>query len=472
MFSRRRILASMAGGAAGLALINLQGCSSFGSGGSGQINDWTMADAIRRRTTVPRFPNVDFDIRRYGAVGDGRTDNSKAFAAAIQACFAAGGGRVLVTGGDYLTGPIHLRSNINLHIEEGAKIRFITNPKAYLPAVFTRWEGMELMGYSPLIYAYRQKNIAITGKGELDGQADRTTWWPWKGNKEWGVEGYPSQDAGREALMKDVEAGVPPEQRMYAEGYYFRPPFVQPYLCENVLIEDVRIVRAPFWLLNPVLCENVTVRGVHLESLGPNSDGCDPESCRNVVIENCFFNTGDDCIAIKSGRNADGRRINRPAENIVIANCKMEAGHGGVVIGSEISGGARNIFVEHCSMSSPDLERGIRFKTNSIRGGVIEHIRYRDITIGEVQNAIVIDFHYEEGDAGKFDPTVRDIEIRNLVCQRADQVFQVRGFERAPIKDLRLVDVHFQKAGGIGVLEHVEGLTAQNVTINGQPFTR
>ena len=261
-----------------------------------------------------------------------------------------------------------------------------------------------------------------------------------------------SQDAGREALMKDVEAGVPPEQRLYAEGYYFRPPFVQPYLCENVLIEDVRIIRAPFWLLNPVLCENVTVRGVHLESLGPNSDGCDPESCRNVVIENCFFNTGDDCI--------------------VIANCKMEAGHGGVVIGSEISGGARNIFVEHCSMSSPDLERGIRFKTNSIRGGVIEHIRYRDITIGEVQNAIVIDFHYEEGDAGKFDPTVRDIEIRNLVCQRADQVFQVRGFERAPIKDLRLVDVHFQKAGGIGVLEHVEGLTAQNVTINGQPFTR
>lgn len=472
MFSRRRILASMAGGAAGLALINLQGCSSFGSGGSGQTNDWAMADAIRRKTTVPRFPNVDFDIRRYGAIGDGRTDNSKAFATAIQACSAAGGGRVLVTGGDYLTGPIHLKSNINLHIDEGAKIRFITDSKAYLPAVFTRWEGMELMGYSPLIYAYRQKNIAITGKGELDGQADRTTWWPWKGNKEWGVEGYPSQDAGREALMKDVEAGIPPEQRLYAEGYYFRPPFVQPYLCENVLIEDVRIVRAPFWLLNPVLCENVTVRGVHLESLGPNSDGCDPESCRNVVIENCFFNTGDDCIAIKSGRNADGRRINRPAENIVIANCKMEAGHGGVVIGSEISGGARNIFVEHCSMSSPDLERGIRFKTNSIRGGVIEHIRYRDITIGEVQNAIVIDFHYEEGDAGKCDPTVRDIEIRNLVCQRADQVFQVRGFERAPIKDLRLVDVHFQKAGGIGVLEHVEGLTAQNVTINGQPFTR
>ncbi|MGS0941280.1 glycoside hydrolase family 28 protein [Pseudomonas luteola] len=203
MFSRRRILASMAGGAAGLALINLQGCSSFGSGGSGQTNDWAMADAIRRKTTVPRFPNVDFDIRRYGAVGDGRTDNSKAFAAAIQACFAAGGGRVLVTGGDYLTGPIHLKSNINLHIEEGAKIRFITDPKAYLPAVFTRWEGMELMGYSPLIYAYRQKNIAITGKGELDGQADRTTWWPWKGNKEWGVEGYlsgcrsRSVDAGR-----------------------------------------------------------------------------------------------------------------------------------------------------------------------------------------------------------------------------------------------------------------------------------
>lgn len=471
--SRRTFLTSVAGGAAGYSLFGTQGCALTADGSLSvdqHLLDWEMADDIRHQTLVPKFPAAVFDIRDFGAVGDAGTDNSAAFAAAIEACAAAGGGRVLVTEGDYLSGPIHLQSNINLHIEEGAKIRFVTDPKAYLPAVFTRWEGMEFMGYSPLLYAYKQKNIAITGKGELDGQANRTTWWPWKGNEEWGVAGFPTQDAGRDQLMRDVAAGVPPERRHYGDGYYFRPPFVQPYLCENVLIEGVKIVNAPFWLLNPVLCRNVTVRGVTLESLGPNSDGCDPESCKNVVIEHCFFDTGDDCIAIKSGRNADGRRINQPAENIVIANCDMRAGHGGVVIGSEISGGARNIFVENCEMSSPDLERGIRIKTNSVRGGVIEHLRYRNITIGEVKEAIVINFYYEEGDAGQFDPTVRDIEIRDLVCQRAQSVFQIRGFERAPITDLHIINAEFRQAEDPGVVEHVDDFVARNVTINGQAF--
>jgi polygalacturonase len=480
--SRRAFLTSVAGGAASCTLIGTQGCAQLDSAqlDSAQVDsvptvdqharDWAVANDIRRQTVVPEFPPAVFDIRDFGAVSDTETNNSAAFAAAIDACSAAGGGRVLVTEGNYLTGPIHLKSNINLHVDEGARIRFVTDPQSYLPAVFTRWEGMEFMGYSPLIYAYKQKNIAITGKGVLDGQANRTTWWPWKGNEEWGVEGMPTQDAGRAQLERDVAAGVPPERRRYSEGYYFRPPFVQPYLCENVLIEGVKIVSAPFWLLNPVLCQNVTVRDVTLASLGPNSDGCDPESCKNVVIEGCFFDTGDDCIAIKSGRNADGRRINQPAENMVIANCQMRAGHGGVVIGSEISGGARNIFVENCEMSSPDLERGIRIKTNSVRGGLIEHLRYRNITIGEVQDAIVINFYYEEGDAGRFDPTVRDIEIRDLVCQKAESAFQIRGFARAPITDLRIINAHFRDAEDPGVIEHVDKLIAKNVTVNGKKF--
>ncbi len=472
--SRRTFLTSVAGGAAGYSILGAQGCATRNDNAAMDLQqhtlDWQMADEIRGMTLVPQFPERVFDIREFGAVGDGKTDNTAAFVAAIDACATAGGGRVLVAEGDYLSGPIHLKSNIDLHISEGAKIRFHTDASHYLPAVFTRWEGMEFMGYSPLIYAYKQKNIAITGKGELDGQADRTTWWPWKGNEEWGVEGHPSQDAGRDQLMRDVAAGVPPERRHYSEGFYFRPPFVQPYLCENVLIEDVKIVRAPFWLLNPVLCENVTVRRVTMESLGPNSDGCDPESCKNVVIEHCYFDTGDDCIAIKSGRNSDGRRINRPAENMVIANCQMRAGHGGVVIGSEISGGARNIFVENCEMSSPDLERGIRIKTNSVRGGTIKHLRYRNISIGEVKDAIVVNFHYEEGDAGEFDPTVRDIEIRDLVCHKAQSVFQIRGFERAPITDFRIVNAIFHLAGDPGVIEYVEDFVARNVVINGQEF--
>jgi hypothetical protein len=188
------------------------------------------------------------------------------------------------------------------------------------------------------------------------------------------------------------------------------------------------------------------------------------------VIKNCLFETGDDCIAIKSGRNADGRRLNIPSENILISNCNMRNGHGGVVIGSEISGGVRNVFVENCVMSSPELERGIRIKTNSVRGGLIENIAIRNISIGEVQTAIVIDFNYEEGDAGKFTPTVRNIEIRNLICQKAKQVFQVRGYQRSPIQNLHLTNCHFIEADSIGVLEQLDNYSTTHVTIKGVEF--
>jgi polygalacturonase len=359
---------------------------------------------------------------------------------------------------------------MDLHVDEGATISFIPEPERYLPPVLTHWEGLEFMGYSPLIYAHGQKNVAITGSGTLDGGADRETWWPWKGGR-WAInDNHPTQHAARDRLMQDAENHVPVEERIYADGAFLRPPFIQPLDCKNVLIEGVTIRSAPFWLINPVLCKNVTVRGVNCDSLGPNSDGCDPQSCKNVLIEDCLFDTGDDCIAIKSGRNADGRRINTPCENIVIRNCDMKAGHGGVVIGSEISGGVRNVFAENLRMSSPDLERAIRIKTNSVRGGLIEHLRYRDITVGQVKDAIVINFYYEEGDAGSFDPTVRDIEISDLVCEQADRVFQVRGFERAPIRDFRMRNLEFRNAGETGIIEHVEGLDLSEVRINGKKF--
>lgn len=450
----------------GLGLTCLAGCTPALK--SNTAEPWHKASEIVANTIVPTFPAKDYFITEYGA-SEG-TDNTSAFRAAIQACSQAGGGRVVVPKGRYETGAIHLESNVNLHILEGATIAFYTDPKYYLPAVFTRWEGMECMGYSPLIYAYNKTNVAVTGKGTLDGQATPTLWWAWKGNKEWGIEGYPSQKNSRAQLFAQAEAGDPVAQRNYAEGHYLRPAFVQPYKCKNVLIEDITVINAPFWLLHPVLSENVTVRGVHLESLGPNSDGCDPESCKNVVIEGCFFNTGDDCIAIKSGRNNDGRRLNTPTENVVIRDCKMEAGHGGVVIGSEISGGVRNVFAENNIMSSPDLERGIRIKTNSVRGGLLENIYVRNCTIGEVQEAIVINFQYEEGDAGQFDPTVRNVEIRNLICQNALKVFNIRGFARAPIQNFSIIDSTFVHADEPGVIEHVEGLTVNNVTVNGKPL--
>ncbi|MDZ7925393.1 MAG: glycoside hydrolase family 28 protein [Marinagarivorans sp.] len=357
--------------------------------------DWLKAKTIRANIIVPTFSSKLFNITDFGAKKGASHDCTIAINNAIKACHQQGGGKVIVPAGNFHTGAVHLLSNVNLHIEKNATLNFIPDPQKYLPAVLTRWEGLELMGYSPLIYAYQQKNIAITGEGTLNGGGSDQLWWPWKGphnERHWDIIPGQDQAPARNKLMADAEAGVPVEKRLYAEGAFLRPPFVQPYQCENVLIEGVTIKNSPFWLLNPVLCKSVTVRNVNLDSHGPNSDGCDPESCDHVLIENCTLNTGDDCIAIKSGRNADGRRINVPSQNIVIANCNMRDGHGGVVIGSEISGGVNNVFVENCTMNSPLLERAIRIKTNSIRGGLIEHIRIRNIEVGVVQNAFVINF--------------------------------------------------------------------------------
>jgi polygalacturonase len=461
--------------ATGLAAGALGGCAP-GPGAAataGRSAGWGEAQRIRAAIALPDFPDRDFDVTAYGARGDGSSDSSAAIAAAIAACHQAGGGRVLVPAGVFVSGPIHLRSNVNLHLRKGAEISFVTDPDRYLPPVFTRWEGMELMSYSPLVYARGEENIAVTGEGVLNGNADDRTWWPWKGpHSEQHWEVYPGQDQApaRRQLEQQAEAGVPVAERVHGAGSWLRPPLLQVYDCRRVLIEGVTLRDSPFWLIHPVLCQDVTVRGVTCSSHGPNSDGCNPESCDRVLIEHCDFDTGDDCIAIKSGRNADGRRLATPSRNIVIADCRMRAGHGGVVIGSEISGGVHNVYAERCHMSSPELERALRIKTNSMRGGVIEHIRYRDITVGEVKDVLVINFFYEEGDAGAFDPIVRDVEIRDVTVEKAGRVFQVRGFEREPVQDLRLINLSVAQADRIGVIEHVRGLSVESVSINGAPY--
>lgn len=433
-------------------------------------NSWNTAYQIISDIIEPTFADKEFVITDFHDATD--QDYEAAFQQAIKACHQAGGGKVIVPAGEFLTGPIHLLSNVNLHLEKGAVVNFVTDPNRYLPAVKTRWEGMEHMGYSPLIYAYGQSNIAITGEGVLDGQGDNDTWWPWKGphkEKHWNLKDGEDQKPARMKLMADVEAGVPVENRIYADGAYLRPPFIQPYECQNVLIEGVTIKDSPFWLVNPVLCQSVTVRAVRFLSHGPNSDGCDPESCDHVLIEDCLFDTGDDCIAIKSGRNADGRRINVPSQNIVIRNCKMREGHGGVVIGSEISGGVNNVYVENCQMDSPYLERAIRIKTNSIRGGLIEKLRYRNISVGKVKTAIVVNFYYEEGDAGTFDPTVRDVVIENLTCQEIlKRPMNIQGFDRKPISDFHLIKCQFNNANKASIVRNINDLTFDDVSINGQ----
>jgi polygalacturonase len=264
----------------------------------------------------------------------------------------------------------------------------------------------------------------------------------------------------------------PVAERVFGEGSFLRPNFVQPYRCRNILIEGVTIVNSPMWELNPVLCQNVTVRGVRISSHGPNNDGCDPEACRDVLIEDCEFDTGDDCIAIKSGRNADGRRVGVPVENVIVRRCRMKDGHGGVTVGSEVSGGARYIFAEQCQMDSPNLERGLRLKTNATRGGVLEHVYMRDCTIGQVSNAVLsIDLYSEEGPKGDFPPVVRNIEMRNVTSERSQYALYLRGYPHDAITDVHLTDCAFANVEKESVIEHVDRLTLERVTINGKPAT-
>jgi polygalacturonase len=363
---------------------------------------------------------------------------------------------------------------VNLHVMGDATIAFHQDPSRYLPAVFTRWEGVELMGYSPLIYAFDQTDVAVTGEGTLDGQADNTHWWPWKGNATHGwVNGAPQQKPARDRLFQMAERGIPVAERVFGEGDYLRPSFIQPYRCRNVLIDGVTIRNSPMWEIHPVMCENVTVRGVTVVTHGPNNDGCNPESCRDVLIERCHFDTGDDCIAIKSGRNADGRRLATPSENIIVRDCRMKDGHGGVTIGSEISGGVRRVFAERCRMDSPNLDRALRFKNNAARGGLIEHVYMRDVTVGEVSHAVLaIDFHYEEGRNGAYTPIVRDVEMRNVTSRKSEYALYLRGFEDAPIRDVRLIDCAFVGVEKGNVVEHVRALALRGVTINGAPADR
>ncbi|RVT46645.1 glycoside hydrolase family 28 protein [Rheinheimera sediminis] len=431
---------------------------------------WAVAEQILRDIKLTSFPQRDFVITAFGAKQNQRCD--KAIAQAIAACHQAGGGRVVVPEGVWSTGPVHLKSNVNLHLQKNAVLSFVTDPQAYLPAVFTRWEGVELMGFSPLIYAYQQQNIAVTGEGILEGNASGDNWWPWKGvwkHTPWKLDPATDQKPSRDQLFAMAEAGVPVEKRVL-DNNRLRPPFIQPYGCERVLIEGVTIRNSPFWLINPVLCKDVVIRGVNCVSFGPNSDGCDPESCQRVLIENCLFDTGDDCIALKSGRNAEGRRLATPIQQVVIQDCLMKSGHGGVVIGSEISGGAKQIFARRCRMSSPNLERGLRIKTNSVRGGLIEQIAVDDIEIGEVKDAIVINFYYEEGDAGNFLPEVKDLKISNFRVKKAQRAFEIRGLPRAGISGIQMTDVSFEQAS-LGVLEHSSGFKLENVSLNGKALT-
>jgi polygalacturonase len=435
-------------------------CVVLFSGCAGQAKSgWGQADKILSGIKAPQFPARDFTISDYGAVGDGQTLCTKAINEAITAANKAGGGRVVIPTGTYLTGAIYLKSNVNLYISKGAVVKFSTDPNQYLPAVFTRWEGVECMNYSALIYAYGEKNIAVTGEGTLDGQGSNDNWWKWRREL---------QRKDREALFAQGKDGAPVEKRLYGGGY-LRPGMIEPVKCKNILIEGVTILRGPFWHIHPTLSQNIIVRNVRVDGMGPNNDGCDPESCKDVLIEGCYFNTGDDCIAIKSGRNNDARRVNVPSENIIIRNCVMKAGHAGVAVGSEITGGARNIFVENCTMDDPNLDRGFRLKTNAVRGGFIENFYVKDVSIGQVKQVVLaIDFNYPDIEKGEYKPVVRNINLENVTSRKSKSALLLQGFEDAPIMDVTLKNCTFDNAANPDVISNVKNLVMENVKVNGK----
>ncbi len=426
---------------------------------------WDAVPAILARIKTPGFPARDFNISDQGAKADGDMDCTEAIRQTIQACHEAGGGRVVVAGGTFLTGAVHLKSGVNLHVSAGATLRFIPEPGKYLPVVRTRYEGVECMNFSPLIYAYDQENIAVTGKGTLDGSANWENWW--RMTREEKLRDMPQSKL---QLLAHGERGTPVEERVFGGGHLLRPAFIQPYNCRNVLIEGVTITNAPMWVINPVLSGNVTVRGVTVTSHGPNNDGCNPDSSRDVLIEDCLFDTGDDCIAVKSGKDEDGRRVNVPSENIIIRKCTMKDGHGGVVLGSETSAGVRNVFAENCTMDSPNLDRALRLKTNAARGGPIENIFFRNVRVGRVAHSVLtIDLVYGNVESGAYPPTVRNVEMRNVTAASSPRALWVVGTGNSIIENVRVIDSVFKGVEGPDVLTRSGSIRLENVTVEPRP---
>ena len=405
--------------------------------------DEGMYRKIEARIVAPTFADATYNITKYGASTKATAaKNQKAILKAIDLCSKKGGGKVVVPAGTFMTGAITLKSNVNLVLEKGAVLKFAFQPELY-PLVYTRYEGLDLYNYSPCIYSNGAKNIAITGEGTIDGNGNNDTFWQWTGVPYFGYDEKKTTEncrfpmngetmGTRAQLQQMCEDNTPLEKRVFGMGKGLRMQLVNLVNSENILIENVTMLNSPFWVMHPLFSKNITVRGVKVENEGPNGDGCDPESCEDVLIENCVFDTGDDCIAIKSGRNGDGRRDGRPSKNIIVRGCTMKDGHGGVVIGSEISGGCNNVFVENCRMDSPNLDRILRIKTNSCRGGVTENVYMRNVTVGVCKEAVMrINLHYQPKEAAErgHNPTVRNVWMEHVTCQKSKYGILLNGLE-------------------------------------------
>ncbi|WP_312372406.1 glycoside hydrolase family 28 protein [Lachnoclostridium sp.] len=446
---------------------------------------------------LPVFPDRQVSITDYQAVSGGIVSNTAAINQSITELSKLGGGTVNVPEGIWLTGPITLRSNINLHLEKGALITFDKNPEEY-PVILTNYEGQpRLRAVSP-IHAFDEENIAITGEGIIDGNGHE--WRPLKefklpkrqwqarlmkspyviDTKEGGIW-YPSKTAYEGCLEGEVNIEAPDALKKAARNYdLYRPVMTNLVRCNKVLIEGVTLQNSPAWNLHPLLCTNLTLRNAFIRnaSFAQNGDGLDLESCRFVDIYGVNFDVGDDAICIKSGKNAIGRKITVPTEHVHIRDCVVYHGHGGFVVGSEMSRGVRDLVIENCLFLGTDT--GIRFKSAIGRGGVVEDITIRNIQMTDIEeDAIIFTMGYtlfrmdhqasdEPDTISKEDiPEFKNITIRDVNCLRAGQAIKIDGLEQMPIHDITLENVMIQAKKAIEI-KNANQIFFKNVSVTNQ----
>ncbi len=424
---------------------------------------WDQVPAILARIVPPIFPDRTFDVTAFGATGDGKTDNTAAFARAIKACSDAKGGHVVVPAGTFLTGAIALLSNVDLHVV--GTVKFSTDPKKY-PLVFTRWQGIECMNFSSFIYARKQSNVAITGTGTLDGQGPSGPWFDYD----------PKRQPDWERLQKQAVDGVDPTKRVFGLGHFLKPNFIQLYECTNVLIEGVHLRNSAMWNVHPVLSKNVTIRNISVFSRGGMVDGIDPEACTDVHVIGNSLDTGDDGVVIKSGRDTDGRRVGVPSQNIVIENNKFLGRWGAITVGSEMSGGVRNVFAQHNTIakgSSYTSFYAVYIKTNKRRGGVVDGIHVRNLTGGpESRGGFFIDMNYSLTGPGFGDivhPKVQNIDIDGLVIKGAPFAIKLNGDSASHIKNVSVSNSTFTNIDSSTIsVKNADNVTFTNVKVNGK----
>ncbi len=426
--------------------------------------------AMTKIPDIP-FPDRVCNIADYGGIGDGRTKNTEAFARAIADCAAQGGGKVEVPSGVWLSGAIHLKSNVNLQIDKNAEIRFSTDFDDYLPPVFSRFEGIELYNYSSLIYASNCQNIAITGQGKIDGQGQ--AWYGWEHTRELSIQNLQATPLNQNdqrsfaKLYLMARNNVPPAERVFGnKNDALPPPFIQFVNCKNVLIDGISIENSPSWTVQPLYSQNVIIRNISIKNKGPNTDGIDIDSSKNVIVENSKFDTGDDAIAIKSGRDEDGLRVARPSENIIIRNCNIDEAHSALAIGSEMSGGVKNVMAYNLDINYVDY--GLRLKSTPGRGGIVENIWLKNINIHRaVSDAIQIDSNYGTPVPG-YDKMAlsifKNITIENFYCRRTSRAAELLGLPASPLENLIFKNVIISAARGI-LEENVVGKNFKNVQI-------